>query len=172
MRSVLSKESSMSPLHRSSALLAGALGALAVAAPAHAALTVTGPLDPATKAPAFFQDANGLQLALCHPGTPNCGPAVPGEDFYNMATSTFTMPNGGTALLILNMTLAPNASGDPAAFNRVRVQLDGAPAGQYTITHPYGTDIVDAPARRRGGRAPAHRGAARGARPRGPRVGV
>src|SRR4051812_8750492 len=150
MRSVLSKESSMSPLHRSSALLAGALGALAVAAPAHAALTVTGPLDPATKAPAFFQDANGLQLALCHPGTPNCGPAVPGEDFYNMATSTFVMPNGGTASLILDMTLAPNASGDPAAFNRVRVQLDGAPAGQYTITHPYGTDIVDAPAGRRG----------------------
>jgi hypothetical protein len=99
-------------------------------------------MDPATKAPAFYQDANGLQLALCHPGTVNCGPAVPGEDFYNMATSTFTLPNGATAMLILNMTLAPNASGDPAAFNRVRVQLDGAPAGTYTITHPYGTDTV------------------------------
>src|SRR3954468_8645582 len=140
----------MSPSRRSAALLACALGALAAAAPAHAALSTVGPTDPATKAPAFYQDATGLQLALCHPGTPNCGPAAPGEDFYNMATSTFVMPNGGTASLILNMTLSPNASGDPAAFNRVRVQLDGAPAGQYTITHPYGTDIVDAPAGRRG----------------------
>ena len=135
---------------RSATLLAVAAGALAAAAPAHAALSAVGPNDPATKAPAFYQDANGLQLALCHPGTLNCGPAVPGEDFYNMATSTFVMPNGGTASLILDMTLAPNASGDPAAFNRVRVQLDGAPAGQYTITHPYGTDVVDAPAGRRG----------------------
>src|SRR5213595_733120 len=118
--------------------------ALAVpAAPAHAALSAVGPTDPATKAPAFYTDANGLQLALCHPGTANCGPAVPGEDFYNMATSTFTMPNGGTASLTLDMTLAPNASGNPAAFNRVRIQLDGAPAGNYTITHPYGTDTVN-----------------------------
>ena len=130
---------------RLAALGAALLGVAAVAAPAQAALSVVGPMDPATSAPAFYQDANGLQLALCHPGTPNCGPAVPGEDFYNMATSTFTMPNGGTALLVLDMTLAPNASGNPAAFNRVRVQLDGAPAGNYTITHPYGTDTVNVP---------------------------
>src|SRR3954464_5017112 len=131
MRSVLSKESPMSPSRRSATLLGAALGALAVAAPAQAALTAAGPIDPATKAPAFYQDANGLQLALCHPGTVNCGPAVPGEDFYNMATSTFVAPTGGTASLILNMTLAPNAAGNPAAFNRVRVQLDGFPAGTY-----------------------------------------
>jgi len=125
-----------------------ALGALA--SPASAALTAAGPVDPAIKAPAFYQDANGLQLGVCHPGTVNCGPAAPGEDFYYMATSTFTAPNGGTAMLILNMTIAPNASGDPAVFNRVRVQLDGFPAGDYTITHPYGTDVVSAPAGRRG----------------------
>src|SRR5439155_17633082 len=53
-----------------------------------------------------------------------------------------TAPNGGTAQLILNMTLAPNASGNPAAFNRVRIQLQGFPAGTYTITHPFGTDTV------------------------------
>jgi hypothetical protein len=131
-------------------LFAAAAAFAAIAAPAQAALTSAGPIDPATKAPAFLADANGLQLALCHPGTPNCGPAAPGEDFYNMATSTFVMPNGGTAMLILNVTLAPNASNDPAAFNRVRVQLDGAPAGTYTITHPYGTDTVVAPGGRRG----------------------
>src|SRR4051794_32599494 len=125
-------------------LLPATLAGLALLVPAcaHAALSAVGPMDPATSAPGFYTDANGLQLALCHPGPPNCGPAVPGEDFYNMATSTFTMPNGGTAMLILDMTLAPNASGDPAAFNRVRVQLDGAPAGTYNITHPYGTDTV------------------------------
>src|SRR5439155_23428228 len=114
-----------------------ALGALP--APAQAALTAAGAIDPATKAPAFYQDANGLKLGLCHPGTVNCGPAVPGEDFYYMATSTFTAPNGGTASLILNMTLAPNASGDPASFNRVRVQLHGLPAGTWAVRHPYRT---------------------------------
>jgi hypothetical protein len=122
--------------------LGALVGVAAVAAPAQAALSAMGAIDPATKAPAFYQDANGLQLGLCHPGTVNCGPVVPGEDFYNMATSTVTMPNGGTASLTLNMTLAPNVTGDPSAFNRVRIQLDGAPAGTYSITHPYGTDTV------------------------------
>src|SRR6059058_3568491 len=128
--------------------LAPASAVLAFAVPAtaaHAALSAAGPLDPATKAPAFYTDANGLALALCHPGTANCGPAVPGEDFYNFATSTLTMPNGGTASLTLNVTLAPNVTGDPSAFNRVRIQIDGAPAGDYTITHPYGTDTVNVP---------------------------
>src|SRR3954467_625014 len=152
MRTVLSKESPMSLPRRSITLLGAALGALTIAAPADAALTASGPMDPATKAPAFYQDANGLQLALCHPGTVNCGPAVPGEDFFNMATSTFTMPNGGIATLTLDMTLAPNASGNPAAFNRVRIQLDGAPAGTYNITHPYGTDTVVVSAAGRRGR--------------------
>src|SRR3954471_20532185 len=129
---------------RIAALAALAISGLA-AAPAHAALSLAGPVNPATSAAAFYQDANGLQLALCVSGTPNCLPgptsAQGGEDFYNMATSTFTTPLG-TASLILNMTLAPNASNNPAAFNRVRVQLDGFPAGTYTITHPYGTDTV------------------------------
>jgi hypothetical protein len=132
-------------LTKSSAFGAALLGAAALAAPAQAALSVVGPIDPATKAPAFYQDASGLQLGLCHPGTPNCGPAVPGEDFYNMVTSTLPLPNGGTALLTLNVTLAPNVTGDPSAFNRVRIQIDGAPAGNYTITHPYGTDTVNVP---------------------------
>jgi hypothetical protein len=122
-----------------------ALGFAVSASSAQAALTAVGAVDPGTKAPAFYTDANGLQLALCHPGTANCGPAVPGEDFYNMATATITTPAGGTGLLILDMTLAPNASGNPAVFNRVRAQLQGFPAGTYTITHPYGTDTVDVP---------------------------
>ena len=56
---------------------AAAVAVLAFAVPAtaaHAALTAAGPLDPATKAPAFYTDANGLSLGLCHPGTANCGP--------------------------------------------------------------------------------------------------
>jgi hypothetical protein len=122
-----------------------ALGFAVSATSAQAALTAVGATDPATKAPAFYTDANGLSLALCHPGTANCGPAAPGEDFYNFVTSTITMPNGGTASLTLNVTLAPNVTNDPSAFNRVRIQLDGAPAGTYTITHPYGTDTVDVP---------------------------
>src|SRR4051812_7774006 len=129
---------------RCAALAVLALAALS-AAPANAALSVAGPVDPATTAAAFYQDANGLKLALCVSGTANCLPgpsaAQGGEDFYYMATSTVTTPLG-TANLILNMTLGPNASGNMAAFNRVRIQLDGFPAGTYTITHPYGTDTV------------------------------
>src|SRR3954453_24047966 len=127
-----------------------ALAALAAPAPASAALTPSGPVDPANKAPAFYQDGNGLQLAVCHPGTVNCGPAVPGADFYYMATSTFTTPSGGVASLILSVTVPPNASGNPAVFNRVRIPLNSFPAGTYSITHPYGTDVVSVPAGRRG----------------------
>jgi hypothetical protein len=124
--------------------VAGAAAVLGVmAAPAHAALTVAGPLDPATQSPAFSADANGLQLAPCTPGTLNCGPPLPGaERFYYFAQSTMSMPNGGTALLILYVTEAPNVTNNPSVFNRVRIQLDGAPAGTYTITHPFGTDTV------------------------------
>src|SRR5437763_821943 len=132
----------MSLLLRRLAPAVALLSLAASASPAHAALSAVGPVDPATTAPAFYTDANGLQHALCKTGTPNCGPLVPGEDFYNLVTSTFTMANGGTAALTLDMTLAPNASGNPAVFNRVRIQIDGAPAGTYTITHPYGTDTV------------------------------
>src|SRR4051794_41934820 len=113
-----------------------AFAALAAPAPASAALTASGPVDPANKAPAFYQDANGLQLGVCHPGTVNCGPAVPGEDFYYMATSTFTAPNGGTAMLILNMTIAPHAPGGPAGFKPGRVPPGGFPPGAPTNTPP------------------------------------
>ena len=126
--------------------------ALTAPATAHAALSAVGPIDPATGAPAFYTDANGLQLGLCHPGTPNCGPLVPGEDFYNFTQSILTLPNGGTATLTLDMTLAPNVTGNPSVFNRVRVQIDAAPAGTYTITHPYGTDTVVVPVAGRRGR--------------------
>src|SRR5947208_12712165 len=45
---------------------------LAVAAPANAALSAVGPIDPATKFPTFYQDASGLQLTVCPAGTANC----------------------------------------------------------------------------------------------------
>jgi hypothetical protein len=132
--------------------VAGAAAVLgAMAAPAHAALTVAGPLDPATQSPAFYADGNGLQLAPCTPGTPNCGPPLPGaERFYYFAQSIMALPNGGTATLILNVTVAPNVTNNPSVFNRVRVQLDAAPAGTYNITHPFGTDTVTVPAGLRG----------------------
>ena len=36
------------------------------------AAATAGPVDPATQFPAWYQDANGLQLALCLAGPPNC----------------------------------------------------------------------------------------------------
>jgi hypothetical protein len=122
--------------------VASVLGSVALAAPAQAALTAAGAVDPATKAPAFYQDANGLQLGLCQTGTVNCGPAVPGENFWYSAVSTMIGPAGATGRLILNVTQSTNAINTPIAFSRVRVELKSWPDGTYTITHPFGTMTV------------------------------
>ena len=49
-----------------------AIGMMVAAGPAQAALSVTGPVDPVTLFPAWYQDSNGTQLQLClaDPGCP------------------------------------------------------------------------------------------------------
>src|SRR5205823_3849942 len=89
---------------RALAVLAATVAAIGVvSAPAQAALTAVGPLDPTNGFPAWYQDANGLQVALCvaDPGCP-ISPAVAdfvapaGEAFYQLASAKLSAPNGGT----------------------------------------------------------------------------
>jgi len=51
--------------------VAAAFVALAVAQPASAVLQRQGPVDPATKFPAWFQDRNGVALELCTINSPD-----------------------------------------------------------------------------------------------------
>lgn len=56
-------------INKLSRALAAGLAALAIAQPAHAVLQRSGPVDPVHGFPAWYQDANGLALQLCIPGT-------------------------------------------------------------------------------------------------------
>jgi hypothetical protein len=129
--------------------LAAALAALAIVGPAQANLAAVGPVDPATQVPAWFQDANGLQLGLCLDGPPYCLTnaaefnAANGEGFYWQAGADLTIGAAGKAKLVLAQE-ATNPPGGRAAFMRARVVLTGAaPNTTYTVTHPFGTVTID-----------------------------
>jgi len=122
---------------------------LALVTPAHAALTAVGPVDPVNGFPAWYQDANGVQLVLCiaDPGCP-LSPAVAdfvapdGEAFYQLASATVTAPNGGTVTVDFNVEGAFLGTGPDAqiTFGRLQVGMSGMqPNATYTVTHPYGS---------------------------------
>jgi hypothetical protein len=126
------------------ALLA-ALAMTVAAAPAHANLSAVAPNDPATRAPAWFQDGNGLKLGLCLDGPPYCltsaadFAAPNGEGFYFQAQGDLTIGAAGKAKLILAQEAA-NTPGGPGAFMRIRVTITAAqPNSPYVVTHPFGT---------------------------------
>src|SRR6184192_2756213 len=147
---------------------------LHLAAPtlAHAAAPTTcftplfgfGPVNPAHGFPEYYQDSNGLALQACLDLV--CDPALavpdptkpvsfpdnfPLELFYSRAISTITV---GTIKAVLNDQFEgsfANGSlvipGDQVVFGRVRVRiLGGTPGGTYTITHPYGVEVLQADA--------------------------
>src|ERR687886_545481 len=125
------------------AVAAMLLVTLATGAGSAFAAATAGPVDPATQFPAWYQDANGLQLALCLAGPPNCLVAAAdftppdGEAFYWNAQSTLDLPTGGSA----NLVLAAEAAfvGGPITFGRVRFFASGlTPNSDYTVTYPYG----------------------------------
>ena len=130
------------------ALAAGLLAAAALAAPAQAALSVTGPVDPQIQFPAWYQDANGTQLQLCFGPDPNCplAPAVAdfvapdGEAFYSLVGADLTGPAGQSA----SMAFAVEGAflNSPVTFGRVQVTMSGMrPNSDYTFTYPYGTAV-------------------------------
>jgi hypothetical protein len=132
---------------------------LAFAPASHAVLQAVGGVDPATTFPAWYQDSTGLSLAPCFdangfcpitmaagPGFTGVPPIVfplnfPEEGFYFYSDTT-----AGTTLYIAALEFAFAAvvrAGDQVTFARIRIRDKTAPAGTYTITHPYGVDIID-----------------------------
>src|SRR3954471_5684475 len=154
-------------------LAASLLAALALEAPAHAALTATGPVVPTHGFPEYYQDASGLRLALCVENAdafctntaPNAGPATvssdpaqtnfPDETFYWSANALIDKRSVGVrAKLILaqeaTFFAGTPGAGDQMTFGRIRVRVDGArPNAAYTVTHPYGTERLTADKRGR-----------------------
>jgi hypothetical protein len=155
------------------ALAASVLATLALEAPAHAALTATGPVVPRHGFPEYYQDASGLRLALCVENddpfctstAPNAGPATvssdpaqmnfPDETFYWSADALIDKRTVGVrARLVLAQEAAfvndAAAAGEQMTFGRIRVRIDGArPNAAYTVTHPYGTERLTADKRGR-----------------------
>lgn len=125
-----------------------------MAMPARADLASVGNVDPVTKFPSYFGDANQLQLEICVSG-PGCAglPAVfgapDGEAFWYSASSDLATPNDGTVSLEFATEAAYAAPGDgqEIAFNRFRVVGKGVKPGFYRVTTPYGQDTVEATAK-------------------------
>ena len=148
---------------------------------ARADLAVMGPQNPVTGFPLYYQDVDGLSLEICttlgfcapDPADPaNPFDALTGfgaEAFWWSGGATVTLPDGGTASLVLaveaayadlsgvatpiDTTITPQNQ-TQHAFGRVRVKLlNVTTPGDYSITYPYGTltsaefpDLVVTPA--------------------------
>src|SRR5215213_2406879 len=120
----------------------------ALAAPASAALSSAGPIDPASQFPSYYADANGLQLQLCQDGLPNClaGPeqiqdvhAAGGdaEAFYFHAEAEV-----GPFLVqsALEAAYAADGPDNEVTFQRRQTTAKGVtPGGKWTITDPFGS---------------------------------
>jgi hypothetical protein len=146
-------------------IAAFALGVLLTGSPAHAQLSQSGPIDPNTGFPFWYEDSKGVRLGYClDPGgiclqtlpDPNQPPFVaanaadsnfPSEAFYWNATSDLTGTNGVTGLLVLGLEGAFEGQvqqGGQLAFSRVRMRIDNLVQGaSYRITYPYGREEFD-----------------------------
>jgi surface antigen len=121
---------------------------------ATAGLTTVGAVDPSTKFPSMYGDANAVNLQLCLDGPPNCFAtradlvAPNGEAFYNNATAKFNTANGGKAVMVLALEAAYAGStpGQEITFSRIRFSDSGGlvPGAQYKVTHPFGVDTYTA----------------------------
>ena len=126
------------------------------------ALTLVGPaqaLDPAGVGPrnpdnhgfpAYYTDDAGVALQMCDDGSAAClgaGPAAltppEGENFYWMTTADMAAPG-----LEVSVEWAAEAAwlgpGQPITFDRLRIRGHADAAGDYVVTHPYGTTTVTA----------------------------
>ncbi len=111
-----------------------------------------------TEFPNWYQDTNNLKLDLCvftagslcldpAPDVVDATLGVAPEGFYWIGTSTIPFPDGSLSLLVLGLEQAffnpAPAAGEGITFGRLRIRIDAPVAGQYTITHPFGTVIYD-----------------------------
>lgn len=138
------------------------LVALTASSPASAVLRASGPVDPSTGFPSWYEDTSGIRLAPClDPNDPNCLPMVlpnplapisfpdnfPDEFFYWSADATAQVLGGGTIDLILAQEGAfANGvvrAGDQMVFGRIRIIGSNLPLGTYRITHPFGVETFN-----------------------------
>ena len=124
--------------------------------------------------PAWYSDANGLQLELCVPppagfatrpelcigdpievdgeGNPINPIVLTGESFWWMASASVDMPGGGSADLEFAIEATFGGAeaaidGQQISFGRTRIRIDTPAIGTYTVTHPYGViefEVTDA----------------------------
>src|SRR2546423_7657472 len=128
-------------------LAAGLLAAAALAAPAQANLALTGPMNPQTGFPAWYEDANGTRLQLCiaDPGCPISPPVLEpvapnDEAFYSLVGADLTGPAGQQVTMDFAVEAAFLDTG--VTFGRVQVTMQGMqPDSDYTFTYPYGTAV-------------------------------
>jgi hypothetical protein len=146
--------------------VAGPTGDFLTSAGNTGGLAKAGPVSPDTGFPDWYRDNKGVELEPCVTNLdPNCGGAVPVPDptqptvfptnfpdefFYQDATAALTTGSGSKVLaqFALEGAFANGGvvAGDQMVFSRIRFRIDtGLQAnGQYKITHPYGTDVVQA----------------------------
>ncbi|TMB54978.1 MAG: DNRLRE domain-containing protein [Deltaproteobacteria bacterium] len=133
------------------------------AQPCFTPLVGFGPIDPADGFPLYYQDSTGLALAECldavcggvgfvlpNPNLPLSFPDnFPVEVFYSRAISKMTVGTiSATYVAALEGSFANGSvvlAGDQVVFTRVRVRILGAaPGATYTVTHPYGVEVLQA----------------------------
>lgn len=127
-----------------------------------------GPVDLRFNFPVWYQDENGLRLAICLDANGLClgappdaskPPSItdslinfPDEAFWWSAESQITRSIGGNVRLVLAKEAAfvndaPRV-GDQITFDRVRIRIDRLVAGKiYKVTHPYGVISLKADSR-------------------------
>ena len=152
-------------------ILLGVAG-VAVAAPTGSPVSSTGqpgglikagPVNPDNGFPDWYRDSNKIDLEPCTdardpncnaPPVPDAGAAptfpdnFPDEFFYMLADANMT-GNGGSKVLgefALEGAFGsgPVKAGDQMVFARIRFRVTGGlqPNTEYTVTHPYGTDVL------------------------------
>jgi len=136
--------------------------------PAHALdcsvpLKAVGPIDPANGFPLYYQDSTRLALQPCLDAVcggagfvlpdPNLPLSFPGNFpvavVYWRAISKMTV---GTISVVYVSALEGSFAngvqalpGDQVVFSRIRIRIFGAtPGGTYTVTHPYGVEVLTA----------------------------
>ena len=146
-----------------SMIFAGLAGTAQAAVVCTTPLFGFGPIDPVHGFPQYYQDSTGLALQPCldavcggagfalpNPNLPLSFPDnFPVELFYSRAISKMTV---GTMSALYVAALEGSFAngvralpGDQVVFSRIRVRILGAtPGGIYTITHPYGVEVLTA----------------------------
>jgi Bacterial cadherin-like domain len=143
-------------------------GGLLIAATVSAqGLGRVGPTSPSTGYPTWYQDKTGITLEFCQPQVqaeldggwclilPPSITTVPEILPTNFSPEHFywaggaTLPNlTATLTLSLEGAFANGAviNGDQIVFARIRIVFTASAAGQYTVQHPFGTDVFTATA--------------------------